>query len=823
VLLALLSGREMTANYWNDLKLARKGLVAAFLPSAALLLGFAALYGLSMAERRAQMQIERTLEVRNELNRVLAGIVTSGSGTRGFALTRSDELLGSTASAREDATKALAKLASLLAGNRSQTSKLTALRELVNDRSRLNEEIITAVKAANPPSDANVIRLVMEGTKKTEAIRDVVLGMDSQELIVHGQRTARLEQLRDIDVAATAVVVAFGIGGGFMSVLLVSRSTARRIRWIGDNAERLAAELPLQEKDTGKDEIGRVNEQLKAASALLRNRTQALRESESRLLSILDHTSSIVFMKDLQGRFILANPQFEKLFGLDRQAVIGHDVRAFFPPELADVYQTNDRAALASTGPLQFEEAVMQKDGPHTYLSTKFALRDRDGVPYALCGISTDITARKQAEEILRSSRDELEKHVHERTLELQQANEKLRHEVIEHRETAESLKRTNAQLLQAQKMEALGQIAGGIAHDFNNILTTIMGYGMLLLQQVPEEEREGSPVAEILRASERAGALSKQLLGFSRPQPTAPVVLSLNRVVENAEKMLVQAIGGRITLRKMLDPKLGPVRADIGQIEQLLLNLVINGRDAIRRTGEIEITTENVTLPAEEIKADASTNDFVSLSVRDTGAGIPPELMPRMFEPFFTTKRPGKGTGLGLATCSAIVQQSGGWIACQSQPGKGTRFAVFLPRVSGEVEESAHPRADGTLPSGREKVLVVEDEPSVGNLFECLLRKLGYEVVRAKHGEEAERAMADCADEAPIDLVLTDLDMPRMDGTELVRRLTKRYGELRIILTSGNGENFRSKQDTGFDFEFLPKPFSMQTLAQKVREVLDR
>jgi two-component system cell cycle sensor histidine kinase/response regulator CckA len=192
------------------------------------------------------------------------------------------------------------------------------------------------------------------------------------------------------------------------------------------------------------------------------------------------------------------------------------------------------------------------------------------------------------------------------------------------------------------------------------------------------------------------------------------------------------------------------------------------------------------------------------------------------MFEPFFTTKQPGKGTGLGLATCSAIVQQSGGWIVCQSQPGNGTLFTVFLPRVSGAVEEPAHPRADGLLPRGREKVLVVEDEPSVGNLFECLLRKLGYEVIRAKHGEEAERAMADCAD-APVDLVLTDLDMPRMDGTELVRRLTKKYGALKIILTSGNGENFRNKQDTGFDFEFLPKPFSMQTLAQKVREVLDR
>jgi two-component system cell cycle sensor histidine kinase/response regulator CckA len=259
-------------------------------------------------------------------------------------------------------------------------------------------------------------------------------------------------------------------------------------------------------------------------------------------------------------------------------------------------------------------------------------------------------------------------------------------------------------------------------------------------------------------------------------------------------------------------------VRADIGQIEQLLLNLVINARDAILNTGEIEIVTENVSLRAEDIKRDISATDFVSLSVRDTGAGIPPELMARIFEPFFTTKRPGQGTGLGLATCSAIIQQSGGWIACQSQPGKGTRFTIFLPQLREVAAPAKVSRMDGALPTGRETLLVVEDEPSVGNLFESLLSRLGYEVIRADHGEEAERAMAERED-GTIDLVLTDLDMPRMDGTELVKRLVARHRDLKIILCSGNGENYGG--ENGFDF--LPKPFSMQTLAQKVREVLDR
>jgi len=814
--------REMTSGYWNNLKLARKGLVVAVLPVASLLLGFAALCGLSMAERRAQARIENTLEVRNQISRALAGIVMGESSARGFAVTRGDEFREAFAAAREEVTTALGRLAVLIADNRSQEVRLASIRNLLSDRYRVSETIIAQARADVWPSDPELATLVFEGKKKTEALRGALLQMYNVEELLHAQRTARLEQLRDINVAATAATVALGIVGGLVSILLLSQSIVSRIQLIGDNAERLAAELPLQEQEASRDEIGCLNEQLKATSALLSGRTRALRESEARLQSILDNTSSIVFMKDLQGRFIMANPQFEKLLGLNRQALLGRDVHSMFPAEFADVYRANDLQALASQEPLQFEEIAPQADGERIFLSIKFALRDAQGEPYAICGISTDITERKRAEEVLRNSHNELERHVQERTAELQKANGMLRREVTEHRETAETLKRTNAQFLQAQKMDALGQIAGGIAHDFNNILTTIMGYGMLLLQQLPEEQRDGSPIAEILRASERAGALSKQLLGFSRPQPTEPVVLCLNSVVENAEKMLVQAIGGRIILRKSLDPSLGNVRADVGQVEQLLLNLVINARDAIQSTGEIEVRTENVSLRAEDIKRETSTTDFVSLTVSDTGSGIPPELMARMFEPFFTTKRPGQGTGLGLATCSAIVQQSDGWMVCHSQPGKGARFTIFLPRLSVAVDELFPVRENGALPNGRETLLVVEDEPAVGNLFECLLRKLGYDVIRAGHGEEAERAIEERR-ERPIDLVLTDLDMPRMDGTELVRRLAHKNHDLKIILTSGNGDNFSRPEDSDSPFDFLPKPFSMQTLAQKVREVLDR
>ncbi len=810
----------MKSRFWNDLKLGQKGLLTALFPSVALLIGFIALYALSTAERRAQRRVSHTLDVRQQIAHALTALNAEEASARGFVLTGDQDLRDDEARARDEVVQALTRLAGSVIDNDSQVGRVGQVRTLVNECHRLNEAIMNSGTIGDHYQAAD---LVADGLRQTEAARNLLLQMEAEEILLHTQRGNRLEQLRDLNIVATAITAAMGISGGFVAVYLLSRSTVRRIQWIGDDAERVAAGLPLQEKGEGRDEIGRVNEQLKAASALLTARTTALRESEARLQAILDNASSIIFMKDLKGRFMMANAQLERIFGLNQDEVIGRDVYAFWPKEAADSYAANDREALARTEPMQFEEVVPHEEGDRTYLSVKFALRDADGSPYAVCGISTDITERKKAEEILRHSRDELEGHVAIRTSELQEANNRLRKEVVQHQETAETLKRTNAQLLQAQKMEALGQIAGGIAHDFNNILTTIMGHGALLLQQMPEGERDRSSVAEILRASERAGALSKQLLSFSRPQPTMPVVLSLNSAMEGAEKMLAQAIGSRIALRKSLEPKLDSVRADRSQVEQLLLNFVINARDAIRGQGEIEITTANVHLAPEEVKCEAETNDFVSISIRDTGEGIPPAMMGRIFEPFFTTKRPGQGTGLGLATCSAIVQQSGGWIACHSQVGKGTRFTVYLPCVREAIAPTLDRRKSTALQKGHETVLVVEDEPAVGNLFENMLKKLGYNVLRAEHGEEAEQALASRSkEERPVDLVLTDLDMPRMDGAELVRRLAHSHQDVKIILTSGNGETFRYS-DAGVEFEFLPKPFNMQTLAAKLREVLDR
>jgi two-component system cell cycle sensor histidine kinase/response regulator CckA len=260
-------------------------------------------------------------------------------------------------------------------------------------------------------------------------------------------------------------------------------------------------------------------------------------------------------------------------------------------------------------------------------------------------------------------------------------------------------------------------------------------------------------------------------------------------------------------------------VRADAGQLDQVLLNLAINARDAMPRGGTITISARNVVLPHEAVRADTDSSDFVALSVRDQGTGIPPELIEKIFDPFFTTKPPGQGTGLGLATCNAIAAKAGGWIACASEPGKGTQFTIYLPAVDEQATRVASPRYDGELPRGGETVLIVEDEPAVGELLALLLDNLGYNVVRAEDGEQAEAAVAE--HDGEIDLVLTDLNMPRMDGRELMTRLCARNSNVKVILTSGNDiTELGDASDVAFDF--LPKPFTMESLAQKVRAVLD-
>ena len=515
---------------------------------------------------------------------------------------------------------------------------------------------------------------------------------------------------------------------------------------------------------------------VRAGAELERKRiTAQLRETKNRLQAILDNTPAVIYMKDAGSRHIIVNRRLQSLLGLAEDQIIGKTNHELFPTHVADVLRENDLNVLHSLAPLQIEEMVEQSDGPHTYVSVKFPVFDGEGRPFGICGISTDITEHKHLEE----------------------------------------------QLQRAVRMEAIGRLAGGVAHDFNNLLTAIAGYGEMLFQKLDSGSPLRGHAEEILKAGERAAALTSQLLAFSRGQVVQPRVVDVNRAVVNATGLLRRLIGEHIRLETRLAPKLFPIKADMGQVEQVLMNLAINARDAMPDGGTLVIETANVPTGPAKQPDDAPSPALVRLSVSDNGQGMDGDTLAHIFEPFFTTKAPGKGTGLGLATVYGIVTKSGGRIGAESKLGQGSRFTIDFPAV-GEAIESGPPRAAPARSlAGTETVLVVEDEAAVRNFVGAVLRSYGYRVLEAVSGEDA---LALCGrDPSPIDLLLTDVVMPGMNGRGLAERLAVLRPGAGVLYMSGYTEDAALHEGVqNLDAAFLAKPFSAALLVTAVREALD-
>jgi signal transduction histidine kinase/CheY-like chemotaxis protein len=380
------------------------------------------------------------------------------------------------------------------------------------------------------------------------------------------------------------------------------------------------------------------------------------------------------------------------------------------------------------------------------------------------------------------------------------------------------------AQFRQAQKMEAFGQLAGGVAHDFNNLLTIIMGFGELVLDRVRGQPDIAADVEEIKKAGKSAAELTRQLLAFSRKQLWVPQVLDLNAVVSQFERMVRRIVSENIRLDIVAAPSLGPTNADPGQIEQLLMNLVVNARDAMPQGGVLTITTANVVLDADFARQHVGTipGHYVSLAVRDDGSGMPPDVVARMFEPFFTTKGPGKGTGLGLSTVFGLIQQSGGQITVESAVGAGTVITTYWPiSVQKTTEQVALPVVRLPL-AGTETILLVEDESGVRHLIGQVLEQYGYTVLCATDGHHAMVIEAEYA--GPIDLLISDMIMPGLSGPDLAQRIVRRRPEIQVLFISGYAS--REAIDSGIsspNASFLQKPFLPEVLARKVRERLER
>lgn len=510
---------------------------------------------------------------------------------------------------------------------------------------------------------------------------------------------------------------------------------------------------------------------------------QELRTSQDRLQAVLDNSQAVIYLKDVDGRFVVVNRGFEELFEVRAADVIGRSDDDIIGVAAAELVRQNDREVMASGAPVSVEEVAPTPDGVRTFLSLKFPLVDERGRSTGVGGVSTDITERIRAQE--------------------EQA-------------------RLRTQLDRSQRLESVGQLAGGIAHDFNNLLAVIMNFAGFVQSAIPAGTPVADDVEQILQAARRAAELTRRLLVFSRRQPGRAEVLDLNASVTEIERILSRTLGEHIELRTRLEPGLWRVQADRGQLEQVLMNLAVNARDAMADGGALTIATHNVMLDAEFARArgdERLVGPFVELTVSDCGTGMDAETAERAFEPFFTTKPVGVGSGLGLATVYGIVQQAGGAIQLYSQPESGTTVRVHLPATGAPAAPG--PVDAATLPpAGQgERVLLVEDEPAVRAAARRILTDAGYAVLEAADGTQA--LSVDQAQQA-IDLLVTDVVMPGMSGPELADHLHTRRPGLPVVYMSGYADDVLLRRGTvAADDAFVDKPFTAARLLAAVRERL--
>jgi two-component system, cell cycle sensor histidine kinase and response regulator CckA len=507
--------------------------------------------------------------------------------------------------------------------------------------------------------------------------------------------------------------------------------------------------------------------------------------ARARLLdAVLANAPDSIYAKDPQGRYVLNSAMNLRLLGARSEVdVHGKTVFDLFPREIADRFDADDKHVLGTGQPVVNREEPHLKDAQgrqRWFLTTKVPLRETDGHVIGLLGISRDISDWKRLEQ----------------------------------------------QLLQAQKMETVGRLAGGVAHDFNNLLTIILG--SLELLRVGHRARAASHLENIETAATQAAHLTRQLLAFSRQQIVEPKVIDVNELISDARRMLSRLINEDIELLTLPRPGLWRVCVDPMQLMQVLVNLVVNARDAMPHGGKLTIETDNVALTDDYVDRHphVKPGEFVMLAVSDTGAGLSDEARAHLFEPFFTTKELGKGTGLGLATSYGIIKQSGGFIFPYSEPGTGATFKVYLPRAFSDVKVPDHPIAveASALPRGCETVLLVEDNDLLRQMATETLERHGYTVIAARDGVDA-LAMIDRQperDRRPVHLLLTDVIMPKMSGRELAEHFQRRYPEVRILYMSGYATDtivHHGMLDPGIDL--LQKPYTPLALIRRVQEVL--
>ena len=517
-------------------------------------------------------------------------------------------------------------------------------------------------------------------------------------------------------------------------------------------------------------ELVRAHQEMKSAAA----EHKRIAERLSQLASIIEYSSDAIVIFTLSGVIVSWNTAAETIYGYSGGEILGRPRRLLMPLDQADDLPDIVEKLKQEERIKRFETVHLTKDGRRIDVSMTISrVKDAHEQIIGAAAITRDVSDRKLLEK----------------------------------------------QLQQAQKMEAIGQLAGGIAHDFNNLLSVINGHCELLEEQLAPNERPRQNCEQIKKAGERAAGLTRQLLAFSRQQVLEPRILNLNTLVVDLEKMLKRVIGEDVEFRISLDSRLAPVKADRGQIEQVLMNLVVNARDAMPNGGHLIVETTNVFLEDEFARQRGySQRSYVGLSVTDNGTGMDADTQARMFEPFFTTKEVGKGTGLGLATAYGVITQSGGHIEVQSHVGQGTTFRIYLPAVREAVREQKPKSRMEKQMGALETILLVEDEEALRTLIGDLLINSGYHVLQAESPDQAILLARQSS--GPIHLLLTDVIMPGMNGRALAQRLVTLRPELKVVYMSGYA-GFKQSEILEAPCILLAKPFEWDTLLQKLRDAL--
>jgi two-component system, cell cycle sensor histidine kinase and response regulator CckA len=506
---------------------------------------------------------------------------------------------------------------------------------------------------------------------------------------------------------------------------------------------------------------------------------EALRESDARFRQLVENVQSVFYIVAAQeAQVIYVTPAFETVWGCSCDSLYQdpHAWTAAIHPD--DRPQVSASRLQARFEPTNCEYRIVRPDGTVRWIRDRGApVRNEAGEVYRVVGIAEDITAHRELEERLR----------------------------------------------QSQKLEAVGRLAGGVAHDFNNMLHVITGYCDLLLMDLQPTDPRYRRLSEIQKAADRAVRLTRQLLAFSRRQMLAPRVLDLNEVVGNLQGMLARLIGEDVRLENRLAPELDTVKADPGQIEQVIVNLAINARDAMPDGGSLSIETANLRItPAQSAALGVPPGRYVTLCVADSGCGIPADLLPHVFEPFFTTKETGKGTGLGLATVYGIIQQSGGQVRIESAPERGTRFTIYLPSLEDTAPAGSSVPAAELPPSGDGVILLVEDEAMVRELVADGLRACGYTVLEAQDARQALH-MSD-GYQGTIHLLVTDVVMPGGSGRQLAEELCKRRPDVKVLYITGYTDDTVIRHGVPHNgLDLLQKPFTPAALARKAAEMLSK